>query len=72
MRAEETAPQIPIAGVSVGHWTDPHAQTGCTVVRFPPGTVASYESRGGAPATRELSALNTDKSVTTCNAALLT
>src|SRR5687767_13083382 len=29
------------------------ARTGCTVVLFPDGTVASGEIRGGAPATRE-------------------
>ncbi|GAB18507.1 hypothetical protein GOEFS_055_00200 [Gordonia effusa NBRC 100432] len=64
--------QIPIAGISVGHWTEQNAQTGCTVVHFPQGTVASYESRGGAPAARELSALEIDKSVVSCDAALLT
>ncbi len=45
------------AGVTVGHWSDPVAVTGCTVVRFPEGTVASGEVRGGAPATREFALL---------------
>lgn len=57
-----TAPSGPavdlgVAGVRVGHWTDPVARTGCTVVRLPPGTVASGEVRGGAPATREFDLL---------------
>lgn len=63
---------IPVTGVSVGHWTDPVARTGCTAVLLPPGTVASYECRGGAPASRELTALEPDKSVTSCDAVLLT
>ena len=41
-----------VPGVQVGHWTDREARTGCTVVLFPEGTVASGEVRGGAPATR--------------------
>jgi L-aminopeptidase/D-esterase-like protein len=44
---------VELAGVRVGHWTDPRARTGCTVVLLPPGTVASGEVRGGAPGTRE-------------------
>ena len=51
-----TAVDLGVAGVAVGHWTDPVARTGCTVVRLPPGTVASGEVRGGAPATRDGSA----------------
>ena len=42
-----------IAGVRVGHWTDPVAATGCTVILPPPGTTAAAEARGGGPATRE-------------------
>lgn len=63
---------IPIDGVKVGHWTDEVARTGCTVIEFPPGTVASYECRGGAPAARELTLLEPDKSVTSIDALLLT
>ncbi|MBL8057060.1 MAG: P1 family peptidase, partial [Anaerolineales bacterium] len=29
-----------IAGLLVGHWTDPQAATGCTVVLCPEGAVA--------------------------------
>ena len=41
-----------VAGIRVGHWTDPVGLTGCTVVLPPPGTVASGEVRGGAPGTQ--------------------
>ncbi len=42
-----------IQGISVGHWTDLEAATGCTVVLCPGAPVASVDVRGGAPATRE-------------------
>lgn len=47
-----------VPGVRVGHWTDPVARTGCTVVLFDPPVVASGEVRGGAPATREFALLD--------------
>jgi len=49
---------VDVEGVQVGHWTDQVAATGCTVVLFPDGTVASGEVRGGAPATREFDLLD--------------
>jgi L-aminopeptidase/D-esterase-like protein len=61
-----------IAGVRVGHWTDQESQTGCTVVELPPGTVASYEARGGAPASREVELLHPGKTVSAVDAVLLT
>lgn len=63
---------IPVDGVKVGHWTDTEARTGCTAIEFPTGTVASYECRGGAPASRELLLMEPDKSVTSIDALLLT
>lgn len=63
---------IPVDGVKVGHWTDADARTGCTAIEFPAGTVASYECRGGAPASRELTLMEPDKSVTSIDALLLT
>ncbi|MFJ1455795.1 P1 family peptidase [Nocardia sp. N2S4-5] len=63
---------IGIAGVRVGHWTDTRGATGCTAVVLPPGTVASCEVRGGAPASRELDALAPDKSVLAVDAIVLT
>ena len=61
-----------IAGVRVGHWTDVHARTGCTVVLLPEGTVASGEVRGGAPATREFALLEPSKLVHRIDAIVLT
>jgi L-aminopeptidase/D-esterase-like protein len=60
-----------VAGVRVGHWTDHEAQTGCTVIELPEGTVASYEARGGAPASREVELLHPGKTVATVDAVLL-
>lgn len=61
-----------VTGVRVGHWSDVQGRTGCTVIDLPPGTVASYEARGGAPASRELEVLAPDKAVTAIDAVLLT
>jgi L-aminopeptidase/D-esterase-like protein len=61
-----------VPGVRVGHWTDPVARTGCTVVRFPEGTVASGEVRGGAPATREFELLDPRRTVARLDALVLT
>lgn len=61
-----------IPGVRVGHWTDPDARTGCTVVLFPDGTVGSGEVRGGAPATREFSLLDPTRTVDRLDAVVLT
>lgn len=60
-----------VAGVRVGHVTDPVGRTGCTVVLFPPGTVASGEIRGGAPATREMALLEPSRTVTRLDAVVL-
>ena len=60
-----------IAGISVGHWTDLAARTGCTVVILPPGTVASGEVRGGAPATREFALLHPENLVAHIDAVVM-
>lgn len=67
-----TTVDLGVDGVAVGHWTDPVARTGCTVVRLPPGTVASGEVRGGAPATRELDLLVPGRLVRHVDAVVLT
>jgi len=41
-------------GFRVGHWTDPDARTGCTVLLPPPGTRGSVDVRGGWTGTREI------------------
>jgi L-aminopeptidase/D-esterase-like protein len=61
-----------VAGVRVGHWTDPEARTGCTAVLFPDGTLASGDVRGGAPATRELELLDPRRTVSRIDAVVLT
>ncbi len=61
-----------VRGVRVGQWTDPVARTGCTVVLFPAGSVASGEVRGGAPATRELDLLAPERLVSRVDAVVLT
>ncbi|MEM8925067.1 MAG: P1 family peptidase [Actinomycetota bacterium] len=60
-----------IDGITVGHWTNLDARTGCTVVVLPPGTVASGEVRGGAPATREFALLEPTRTVSTVDAVVL-
>ncbi|HET6949810.1 MAG TPA: P1 family peptidase [Acidimicrobiales bacterium] len=61
-----------VAGIRVGHVTDAAAVTGCTVVLFPDGTVASGEARGGAPATRELALLDPARMMDRIDALVLT
>ena len=60
-----------VAGIRVGHWTDDVGRTGCTVVLFPDGTVASGEVRGGAPGTREWALLAPERLVDRIDAAVL-
>ena len=42
-----------VAGLEVGHFTDPRRPTGCTVVIARDGAVAGVDVRGAAPGTRE-------------------
>ena len=42
-----------VAGLEVGHFTDPRRPTGCTVVIARQGAVAGVDVRGAAPGTRE-------------------
>ena len=45
-------------GFSVGHWSDPQAETGCTVIIPPEKTKAGVDVRGGGPGTRETEILS--------------
>ena len=45
-----------VRGLTVGHWTDLAAATGCTVVLCPQGAVGGVDVRGSAPGTRETDA----------------
>lgn len=60
-----------VPGVFVGHWTDPVAMTGCTVVLLPEGCVASGEIRGGSPACREFALLDPLHKVSSIDAVVL-
>jgi L-aminopeptidase/D-esterase-like protein len=61
------------AGFAVGHWTDPEAATGCTVVLPPPdGAVASGDVRGGGSSTREIELLSPIANAARVHAVLLT
>jgi len=60
-----------VAGVRVGHYTDPRRPTGCTVVLVPSGTVAGVDVRGAAPGTRETELLSPLNAVDTVHAIVL-
>ena len=60
-----------IAGLTVGHWTNLEAGTGCTVILCPPGTVGGVDVRGSAPGTRETDLLNPINMVPQVDAILL-
>jgi L-aminopeptidase/D-esterase-like protein len=66
------APLEDMAGVAVGHWTDRHARTGCTVISFEPHALTAVEVRGAAPGTRELDALATGRIEQRADAIVLT
>ncbi|MCH1512073.1 MAG: P1 family peptidase [Acidimicrobiales bacterium] len=60
-----------IDGITVGNWTDENAATGCTVVIFPEGTIASGEIRGGAPASRDFALLHPDRMINRIDSVVL-
>lgn len=60
-----------VAGLLAGHFTDPRAPTGCSVVLCPQGAVAGVDVRGAAPGTRETDLLKTDNLVERVHAVLL-
>lgn len=60
-----------VAGIEVGHFTDPRRPTGCTVVLVRGGAVAGVDVRGAAPGTRETDLLDPCNVVSTVHAILL-
>ena len=59
-------------GFKVGHWTNPEAGTGCTVVLPPLGNVSSVDIRGSSPSSRELAHLDPDRKLTEIHGIVLT
>ena len=61
-----------LAGLAVGHFTDPRRPTGCTVVLIEgDGAVCGVAQRGGAPGTRETDLLRPENAVERVHAVLL-
>ena len=71
MRDDARMPDLP-DGFRVGHWSDPSAMTGCTVVIPPRGNVTSCDVRGSSPGSREIAQLDLDRRLTEVHALLLT
>ncbi len=61
-----------VPGVSVGHYTNLEAATGCTVVLTPEGARAGVAVRGGGPGTRELALLQPGRLIDAVHGVLLT
>ena len=61
-----------IAGLKVGHCTDPRRPTGCTVLLCEAGVVAGVDVRGAAPGTRETDLLHPLATLAEVHALLLT
>jgi L-aminopeptidase/D-esterase-like protein len=62
---------IDVAGIAVGHFTDPRRPTGCTVVLARDGAVGAVDVRGAAPGTRETDLLAPHNVVERVHAVLL-
>jgi L-aminopeptidase/D-esterase-like protein len=60
-----------VAGLLVGHFTDPRRPTGCTVVLCPQGAACGVDVRGAAPGTRETDLLSPLNLVEQVHAVLL-
>lgn len=61
-----------VPGISVGHYHDQKAQTGCTVILVVPAAIAGVDVRGSAPGTHEIELLKPVRLVNHVNAILLT
>ena len=60
-----------VSGISVGHFTNSEAATGCTVVLCPEGAVGGVDVRGSAPGTRETDLMRPGNLVQQVHAILL-
>ena len=61
-----------VPGVEVGHWSDPIARTGCTVVVLPEPNIVAAEVRGAAPGSRETALLQPGMRIEQAQAIVLT
>jgi L-aminopeptidase/D-esterase-like protein len=61
-----------IAGLTVGHFTDPRRPTGCSVLLCEQGATAGVDVRGAAPGTRETDLLAPTNVIEQVHAVLLT
>ena len=60
------------AGFSIGHWTDPVAMTGCSVILCEGGATAGVHVGGGAPATIQTDIIGPASATAILHAVLLT
>jgi len=61
-----------VPGIQVGHWSDPTARTGCTVVVLPEPNIVAAEVRGAAPGSRETALLQPGMRIEQAQAIVLT
>jgi L-aminopeptidase/D-esterase-like protein len=61
-----------VIGLQVGHYTDPEAASGTTVILCPQGATAGVDVRGSAPGTRETDLLEPQNLVEKVQAVMLT
>jgi L-aminopeptidase/D-esterase-like protein len=60
-----------VAGIEVGHFTDPRRPTGCTVILARGGAIAGVDVRGASPGTRETDLLDPINAIDTVHAIVL-
>lgn len=77
-KSQQSLPESPapggltdVAGLKVGHDTDPRRPTGCTVILAEEGAVAGVDVRGAAPGTRETDLLDPVNTVDRIHALVL-
>lgn len=67
----ESSPLRDVPGLTIGHFTNARARTGCTVIRFDHPALTAVEVRGAAPGTRELDLLGPGRTVQRADAIVL-
>ncbi|MES2186069.1 MAG: P1 family peptidase [Pseudomonadota bacterium] len=67
----DTSAITDVAGIAVGHFTDPRRPTGCSVVLVREGATGGVDVRGAAPGTRETDLLSPGNLVQQAHAVML-